>query len=248
MTGAAKGTVLKLLADIGEACDAFTDKAFQDLDCERIQCDEIWSFCYAKDRNIPRKLLGKGGIGSVWTWTAIDADTKLIVTYHVGTRDARCANHFMLDLASRLSSRVQLTTDGHKAYLYATALAFDDVDYAILVKLYGPGPETGTEGRYSPPQCIGTRMEMKQGYPDPDHVSTSYAERSNLTIRMSMRRFTRLTNGHSKKIENHGHAFALFTMHYNYCRKHMSLKGQTPAMAAGLADHVWTLEELVSLG
>jgi IS1 family transposase len=246
MTGVAKGTVLKLLADLGRACAEFMDKTLVDLPCKRIQCDEIWSFCYAKDKNVPSRMHGQPGIGSIWTWTAIDADTKLIASFHVGTRDAHCANHFMCDLADRLANRVQLTTDGHKAYLWATNLAFDgDVDYSILVKLYGNESATG-EQRYSPQKCIGTRLDVVSGEPDLDHASTSFVERSNLTLRMGSRRFTRLTNAFSKKIENLEYAVAIHFMHYNFCRVHSTIK-TTPAMAAGIADHVWTLDEMVAL-
>lgn len=192
------------------------------------------------------------GVGSIWTWTAIDADTKLIVTYHIGTRDAWCANHFMRDVAARLANRVQLTTDGHKAYLEATWNAFQgEVDYSMLVKLYGPEPGEG-EQRYSPPKCVGTRVDIIDGEPDLDHSSTSYVERSNLTLQMGQRRFTRLTNGFSKKVENLEHAVSLHTMHYNFCRPHQTLskmagRKTTPAMSAGVADHVWSLEEVIAL-
>ncbi len=256
MTGAAKGTVLKLLADLGEACRGYQREVMVDLPCKRVQCDEIWSFCYAKDKNVPEAMRPKRSItrpncdkdnmvGSVWTWTAIDADTKLVPSFHVGTRDAWCAWHFMRDLAGRLRGRVQLTTDGHHAYLSAVYDGFGtDIDYAMLVKLYGTEP--AGEARYSPPKCIGTRMEVKCGDPDPAHVSTSYAERQNLNMRMGMRRFTRLTNAFSKKCENHEHMIGLYYMFYNFGRVHQTLK-TTPAVAAGVADHVWTLEELVGL-
>jgi IS1 family transposase len=251
MTGAAKGTVLKLIRDLGEACSDFQDKALRGLRTERVQCDEIWSFCYAKDKNVPRSMEGQPGVGSVWTWTAIDADTKLMISYFVGDRSARSACRFMQDVASRLDNRVQLTTDGHNAYLEAVGLAFDgvEIDYAQLIKKYGPGPADA--GRYSPPVCTGTEPFPIMGNPDLDHVSTSYVERANLTMRMSMRRFTRLTNAFSKRVEMHEHAVALHFMHYNFCRPHMTLskgaKKVTPAMAAGVADHVWTLDEVVGL-
>jgi IS1 family transposase len=249
MTGVAKRTVLKLLADLGAACDDYQDQALRGLRCQRVQCDEIWSFCYAKDRNVPERMKDQEGVGSVWTWTAIDADTKLMLTWLVGARDAACANRFMLDVASRVEGRVQLTTDGFKAYKWATALAFPDgaVDYAQLIKVYAGVSDGNPEAKYSPPVCCGARKEPVRGWPDADHISTSFVERSNLTMRMAVRRFTRLTNGFSKKIDNHGHAVALHFMHYNFCRKHQSLKGQTPAMAAGVADHVWTISELVAL-
>lgn len=250
MTGAAKGTVLKLLADLGAACSEYQHRTLRNLASKRVQCDEIWSFCYAKDKNVPAHMKDEPGVGSIWTWTAIDADSKLIITYHIGTRDAWCANHFMRDVAGRLANRVQLTTDGHKAYLEATWDAFGgNVDYAMLVKLYGPEPGEG-EQRYSPPKCIGTRIDIIDGEPDLDHSSTSYVERSNLTLRMGSRRFTRLTNGFSKKVENLEHAVSLHAMHYNFCRPHQTLSKhgkRTPAMASGVTDHVWSLDELVAL-
>lgn len=253
LTGAAKGTVLKLLVEVGRACSEYQHKSLRNLTCKRVQCDEIWSFCYAKDKNVPERMRHDPGVGSIWTWTAIDADSKLIVTYHIGTRDAWCANHFMKDVAARLANRVQLTTDGHHAYLEATWNAFQgEVDYAMLVKLYGPEPSEG-QARYSPPACIGTRLDLIDGEPDLDHASTSFVERSNLTLRMGQRRFTRLTNAFSKKAENLEHAVSLHTMHYNFCRPHMTLTKAangvktTPAMAAGISDHIWTLAELLAL-
>lgn len=245
MTGVAKNTVIKLLADVGTACASYMDIAMRDLPCERLQCDEIWSFCHAKQKNVPAEHEGEWGYGDVWTWVAIDADTKLIPSYFVGRRDTQCATIFIRDLASRLSHRVQLTTDGHRPYLQAVENTFGmDIDYAMLVKLYGPEPSG--EKRYSPPVCIGAEKHIIHGNPDEAHISTSYVERSNLTMRMSMRRFTRLTNAFSKKIENHEHAIALHFMHYNFCRKHQTLK-TTPAVAAGISGHVWTIEEIVSL-
>jgi IS1 family transposase len=234
MTGAAKGTVLKLLADLGTVCRAYHDDHVRGLTSRRIQCDEIWSFCYAKDKNLPPDMQGTYGVGSIWTWTAIDAETKLIAGYHVGTRDAPCAHEFMQDVASRLVTRVQLTTDGHKPYLAAVEDAFgSNIDYATLVKIYGDAPKD--ESRYSPPTCTGIKMIPVSGSPEKEHISTSYVERQNLTMRMSMRRFTRLTNAFSKKVENLAHAVALHFMFYNFCRVHQSLR-VTPAMAAGLAD------------
>jgi IS1 family transposase len=243
-TCAAKGTVLKLLADLGSACHAFHDVTVRGLRSQRIQCDEIWSFCGAKDKNVlPDEQ--RFGLGSVWTWTALDSETKLIAGYHVGTRDAACAYEFMTDLADRLATRVQLTTDGHKAYLNAVEDAFHgNIDYAMLVKIYGDVPAGA--GRYSPAACIGAQLVPITGEPDLTHVTTSHVERQNLTMRMSMRRFTRLTNGFSKKVENLAHAVALHFMHYNFCRVHQTLR-VTPAMAAGLSDHVWELSELVAL-
>ena len=219
------------------------------LNLKRIQCDEIWSFCYSKQKNVPEEHKGEFGYGDVWTWTAIDADTKLIPTWLVGLRDGECATEFIKDLAGRLANRVQLTTDGHKAYLEAVESAFGaDIDYAMLVKLYGA--EWPGEARYSPADCMGTKTISIQGRPDMKAVSTSYVERHNLTMRMSMRRFTRLTNGFSKKIENHMTALALYFMHYNFARPHKSLANpypRTPAMVAGLTDHVWTINEIVGL-
>jgi IS1 family transposase len=246
MTGVAKDTVIKLLAKIGRACAEHQDKALRNLTCKRIQCDEIWSFCYAKEKNVPEELRGKFGYGDVWTWTALCADTKLIPCWRVGGRNAWHAQHFMYDLASRLANRVQLTTDGHGVYLQAVEGAFGNaVDYAMLVKLYGNEPR-GKETRYSPAQCIGAIATPIVGNPDKRHISTSYVERQNLTMRMNMRRFTRLTNGFSKKVENHQHALALYFMYYNFCRIHQSLR-VTPAMAANISDHVWELREVVGL-
>jgi IS1 family transposase len=252
LTGAAKGTVLKFIADVGAASDDHQDKALRNLKTLRVQCDEIWAFCYSKDKNIPKEHANDPGVGSVWTWTALDADSKLMISYYLGDRSARSACRFMQDVASRLDNRVQLTTDGHNAYLEAVGLAFDgvEIDYAQLIKKYGPGPADA--GRYSPPVCTGTEPFPVMGDPDPDHISTSYVERANLSMRMGMRRFTRLTNAFSKKVENLAHSVAIHTMHYNFCRPHQTLcvKGGpkvTPAMAAGIADHVWSLEEVVAL-
>ena len=246
MTGAAKGTVLKLLVDLGKACAKYQDEKLRGLSCKQIQCDEIWSFCYAKEKNVPEEMKGKLGFGDVWTWTAIDADSKLIVSYLVGDRSAVYARKFIDDLASRLAHRVQLTTDGHKAYLSAVEGAFGaDVDYAMLDKIYNAPPRE-RQARYSPAERCGTRKIKVKGNPDITKVSTSYVERQNLTMRMSMRRMTRLTNAFSKKIENQAHAVALHFMHYNFCRVHQTLR-VTPAMEAGIADHAWTIEEVVGL-
>ena len=246
MTGVAKDTVTKLLARIGQACAEFQDKTLRNLPCKKIQCDEIWSFCYAKEKNVPQELRGKFGYGDVWTWTALCADTKIVPCWRVGDRDAWNAQHFMYDLASRLSNRVQLTTDGHRVYLEAVGLAFGtEIDYAMLVKLYGNEPRT-KEARYSPAVCIGAIPTIINGKPKPRHISTSFVERQNLTMRMQMRRFTRLTNAFSKKLENHQHAVALHFMHYNFCRIHQTLR-ITPAMAAGVSDHVWDISEIVGL-
>lgn len=245
MCDVAFNTVLKLLPEIGAACAEYMDKAIRNLTSKRIQCDEIWSFCYAKEKNVPASKRGEFGYGDVWTWVAIDADTKLVVNFMVGTRGAATAHRFMQDLASRVANRVQLTTDGHRVYLTAVENAFGaDIDYAMLVKLYGNDAEADT--RYSPAECIGTQIVGIAGRPDPKHISTSFVERQNLTMRMMMRRFTRLTNGFSKKVENHAWAIALHYMHYNFCRIHQTLR-VTPAMAAGISDHVWSIEELVSL-
>ncbi len=247
-----KVTALKLLRDVGAVCSDYQRKTLVALPCKRLQCDEVWSFVGCKERKVPLDEKGRGR-GDAWIWTAVCADTKLVPCWHVGGRDAGAAYLFMEDLASRLAHRVQITTDGHKAYLHAIEGAFgwDTVDYAMLVKLYGPSLEGPR--RYSPPQIRGTDTRWVMGNPDSKHVSTSYVERQNLTMRMNVRRLTRLTNGFSKKIENHRHALALHYMYYNFCRKHQTLtKGRggihtTPAMAAGVADHVWTLEEVVGL-
>jgi IS1 family transposase len=245
MTGVAKNTVVKLLEEIGRACAEYQDKALRNLTCKRIQCDEIWNFVYAKDKNIPADKQGQFGIGSVWTWAAIDADSKLIASWVVGNRDAGTAFSFMHDLAGRLANRVQLTTDGHRVYLNAVESAFgSEIDYAMLVKMYGSDGEANT--RYSPAEYIATEVVRIGGNPNPKHISTSFVERQNLTMRMGMRRFTRLTNGFSKKIENLQHAVALHFMHYNFCRVHQTLR-VTPAMEAGIANHVWSLSELVEL-
>lgn len=245
MTGAAKGTVIKLLADIGCACSEYQDRTLRNLPCKRVQVDEIWSFVGMKAKNVPEGKEGQLGYGDAWTWTAIDADTKLVPSFLVGHRDAFWAEQFMRDLAGRMANRIQLTSDGHKPYLYAVDAAFgSDIDYSQLVKIYGADKSSGT---YSPPVCIGCKKRCMKGRPDPKHVSTSFVERQNLTMRMNMRRFTRLTNAFSKKLDNLEHAVALHFMHYNFCRVHMSLEGKTPAMAAGVADHVWTLEEVAML-
>jgi IS1 family transposase len=245
MTDTAINTVVKLLVDVGKACAEYQDKALRNLKCKRIQCDEIWSFCYAKAKNVPEDKKGQFGYGDVWTWTAICADTKLVPSWLVGDRGAETAYMFIEDLASRLVHRVQLTTDGHRAYLTAIEDKFGpNIDYAMLVKIYG---SEGEQGKYSPPECIGSKKEVITGNPDHKHISTSYAERQNLTMRMSMRRFTRLTNAFSKKVENLAHAVALHFMYYNFGRIHKSLR-VTPAMEAGITDHVWTLEEIAGLG
>jgi IS1 family transposase len=223
----------------------YHDALIRNVRAGRVQCDEIWNFCYAKAKNVPESMKDSGA-GDVWTWVGIDADTKLIISYLVGGRGADWAQEFMQDLASRVTSRIQLTTDGHRVYADAVEQAFgSDIDYAMLVKLYGASSDS-PETRYSPATCIGCRTGVLSGNPDPQHVSTSYVERQNLTMRMGMRRFTRLTNGFSKKLENLRHAVAIHYMHYNFCRVHKSLR-VTPAMEATLASHVWTMEELVGL-
>ena len=239
-------TVTKLLVDVGMACAEFQDNALQNLTCRRIQCDEIWSFIGAKQKNVPEERRGEFGVGDVWTWTAIDADTKLIASWMVGTRDGDAARAFMGDLAPRLANRVQLTTDGHRVYLDAVEEAFAwDIDYAMLVKHYGEGPQ-GPDRKYSPAEYVSAEKRRVTGRPDKAHVSTSFVERQNLTMRMSCRRSTRLTNAFSKKVENHAHAVALHFMYYNFGRIHKTLR-VTPAMEAGVSKHVWSLEEIAAL-
>jgi IS1 family transposase len=246
MTGVARNTVTKLLVDLGTACSEYQDRTLKNLSCKRLQLDEIWSFVYAKAKNVPADRAGEFGVGDVWTWTAIDAETKLIPSWMVGTRDGDAAKAFVADLAGRLASRVQITTDGHSAYLQAVENAFGwDVDYAMLVKIYGQGGGQ-SETRYSPAVCIGCNKHRVTGNPDPRHISTSYAERANLSMRMHMRRFTRLTNAFSKKLENHVHALSLYFQWYNFGRIHQTLRC-TPAMRAGVSDHVWSIEEIVGL-
>jgi len=245
MTVAAKGTVIKLLVDIGKACLEYQYKVLRNLPCKFIQCDEIWSFCHAKAKNVPEDKKGQFGYGDVWTFTALCADTKLVLSWYIGNRDLEDATAFMKDLAARLKDRVQLTTDGHKMYLKAVDDAFgEEVDFSQLVKVYGKSQDS--EVRYSPPHCIGIKAKEVQGYPEPKHISTSYVERQNLTMRMNMRRFTRLTNAFSKKAENLGYAVALHFMYYNFCRIHQSLR-ITPAMKAKVTDHLWEIEDIVNL-
>src|SRR5213080_826050 len=245
MTGVAKNTVVKLLADIGCACAAYHNQQVRNLKVRCLQADEVWCFVGAKAKNV-RVEKKQEGWGDIWTWVGIDADTKLVVSYLVGGRDGGWATEFMEDCASRIRNRVQITTDGLKVYLDAVENAFGaDIDYAQLQKIYG-APSDEDQRRYSPARCIGCDMKVVSGDPDPKHVSTSYVERSNLTLRMGMRRFTRLTNGFSKKVENHRHMIALFFLYYNFCRVHSTLR-VTPAMEAGLSDHVWTSEEMCSL-
>jgi IS1 family transposase len=239
-------TVTKLLIEAGQAASDYQDRVFRDLPCRRLQLDEVWSFCYAKQKNVATAKAAPEGAGDVWTWTAICADTKLIPSWWVGDRDSVAARIFVDDLAGRLARRVQITSDGHRAYLDAIERSFgDSIDYAMLVKHYGPAPD-GPQQRYSPPQCIGTTVGTVTGNPDRKHVSTSYVERSNLTIRMGCRRFTRLTNAFSKKVENHAHAVALHMMFYNFCRIHKTLR-VAPAMAANVTDKLMSMDDVVAL-
>ena len=247
MTDTAINTVVKLLVDVGKACAEYQDQNLRNLSCKRLQCDEIWAFCYAKEKNVPEDKKGQYGYGDVWTWTAICADTKIVPSWLVGNRDAETAFVFMEDLASRLANRVQLTSDGLKVYIDAVDNAFGaDIDYAMLVKMYGESTEAKVQKRYSPAKYIASRKEAMTGNPERKHISTSFAERQNLTMRMSMRRFTRLTNAFSKKVENLAHAVSLHFMFYNFGRIHKTLR-VTPAMEAGVTDHVWNLEEIAGL-
>jgi IS1 family transposase len=236
-------TVTKLLVDAGTVCASFHDEMVRNVRAKRVQCDEIWSFCYSKAKNVPEYK--RGAAGDLWTWTGLDADSKLIISWTVGGRDSEYALIFMDDLRARLANRVQLTTDGHRAYLEAVEGAFgSDVDYAMLVKLYGESPEA--EKRYGPAQCIGARKTRIEGNPELAHVSTSYTERHNLTMRMQMRRFTRLTNAFSKKIDNHCHSLALYFVWYNWIRLHKAHR-TTPAMATGLTDKLMDMGDIVRL-
>ena len=238
-------TVTKLLVDAGLACARFHDEAVRGVTAQHVQCDEIWSFCYAKAKKVPTAKAAPQDAGDIWTWTALDRDSKLIIAYLVGGRDSEYANAFMQDVSERLVTRVQLTTDGHRAYLNAVEGAFGaDVDYAMLVKLYGNAP--GDERRYSPPECVGARKDRITGSPDPSMISTSHVERSNLSFRMHMRRFTRLTNAHSKKFENHCHMVALYTVWYNFARINSAVR-MAPAMAAGISDRLWDMADIVKL-
>jgi len=246
LTGASKKAVSRLLVDAGQAAAWYQDRVFRNLTCKRVQIDEIWAFVYAKQKNVAAAKKAPANAGDVWTWTAIDADTKLIASWFVGGRDSDAAIIFMDDLASRLANRVQLTSDGHKAYLEAVEGAFgSDIDYAMLVKIYGAAPDA-FKGRYSPAECLGAMKTRIEGNPDPKHVSTSFAERQNLNVRMHTRRFTRLTNAFSKKVENHAHSVALFAMYYNFVRIHKTLR-TTPAMAAGVTDRLWEIGYVVDV-
>lgn len=243
MPGASKNTIVKLLEDAGEAFSAYQAGAFRNLKLKRLQLDEIWAFCYAKQRNVMLAKAAPEEAGDLWTWVAIDAETKLVPSWRVGDRSGATATEFVCDLSGRLANRVQVTSDGHRAYLEAVEAGFGaDVDYAQLIKLYGETPHPA--GRYSPAQIQGTKTYCCTGNPDPRHVSTSFVERQNLTMRMSMRRFTRLTNGFSKKAENHAHSVAIHFMHYNFVRIHQSLR-ITPAMAAGVTSKLWSLTDMV---
>jgi IS1 family transposase len=245
ITGASKNTIAKLLVELGAACAEYMNRTLVNLDSKRIQCDEIWSYVAAKEKNVTPKLAAQKFCGDAWTWVAIDADTKLICSWLVGKRDSESACQFIDDLAGRLRHRIQLTTDGMRLYVHAVDSAFgENIDYAMLVKIYGSEPEG--EKRYSPARCIGCETKRMTGSPDPKHINTSYVERQNLTMRMSMRRFTRLTNAFSKKLENHIATVAIHTMYYNFVRIHQTLR-VTPAMAAGLTDRLWDVEDLVGL-
>jgi IS1 family transposase len=245
LTGASKNTIVKFLREAGEACLRYQDEHLRNLPCKRVQVDEIWSFVGMKQKNIPAERKGEFGIGDVWTWTAVCADTKLVASWLLGDRSGETAEVFIGDLASRLANRIQLTSDGHKAYLDAVENVFGaDVDYAQLVKIYGEALEA--QKRYSPAECVGCKRETVTGNPDPEHISTSFAERANLTMRMSMRRFTRLTNAFSKDVENHQHALAIYFMHYNFVRIHQTLR-VTPAMAAGVSAKLWELADVVAM-
>jgi IS1 family transposase len=253
-TGVAKNTITKLLADLGDACSYAANELLVDIDAKRVQGDEIWSFCYSKQKNVPEEHKGEFGYGDVWTWTAIDADTKLVISYLVGDRSTYSATRLMQDVAYRVRGRMQLTTDGHRPYLEAVDAAFvGDIDYAMLHKIYDAPKGQDNERRYSPAVCTGIDVKKIYGNPDEAHISTSYVERQNLTMRMSMRRFTRLTNGFSKKVENLTAAVSLHFIYYNFARPHQTLtkanggRKTTPAMAAGKTNRVWTLEDIVGL-
>jgi IS1 family transposase len=250
MTGAAKNTITKLLTDVGQACADYQDQAFRDLPCEVVEADEIWSYCYAKNKNVPEQFKGTPGYGDVWTFTAICADTKLVPSWLVGERTADDADVFLRDLAGRMANRIQLSTDGNKIYESTVGPAFNQqVDWAVIQKTYAT-PEVAEQRKYSPAEHTGTVVRVLKGDPDPSRISTSYVERQNLTMRMGMRRFTRLTNAFSKRVENLAHAVSLHFFFYNFARPHQSLKSpyaRTPAMAAGLTDHIWTVEEIAAL-
>jgi IS1 family transposase len=244
ITGAAKNTITKLLTDLGEAATAYQDRVLRDLSCTTIECDEMWGFCYAKQKNVPIEHQGTFGYGDVWTWIAICADTKLVPTWLVGERTTEDCMAFLRDLRDRMNDRIQLSTDGHQTYMGSIPYIFEEIDWAQLHKIYKA--PSAPAGRYSPPICTGTKVKIRLGDPDSERISTSYVERQNLTMRMGMRRFTRLTNGFSKKVENLAHAVSLHYLHYNFGRTHQTLEC-TPAMAAGVADHKWSLQEIAGL-
>ena len=247
IVGVSINTVTKLLVEAGHACEAYHDEHVRNVHASRVQCDEIWSFCYAKQKNVRAAQAAPEQAGDVWTWTALESDSKLMLSWMLGDRDAGYATKFMRDLESRLATRVQRTTDGHRVYLEAVEDAFGNgIDYAQLVKLYGESPEPGPERKYSPSVCNGARKQVIQGNPDKQHISTSHVERHNLTMRMSLRRFTRLTNAFSKKIDNHCHALALYFVFYNFVKIHKTLR-VTPAMQAGLTDRVWEWEDVLAM-
>ena len=247
LTGISRTTLIKLLEDAGQAFSEYQDRVLVNLPCKRIQVDEAWAFCYAKQKNVQAAKAAPEGAGDIWTWVGLDADTKLVASWYVGGRDSEAAATFIDDLAPRLASRVQLTSDGHKAYLEAVEGAFGgNVDYAQLVKLYGSAGGVSSDKRYSPAECTGIRKRNVEGKPDPAHVSTSYVERSNLSMRMGNRRMTRLTNAFSKKAENHAHMMAIYFMHYNFVRIHQTLR-ITPAMAAGVTPKLWEMSDMVKV-
>lgn len=247
LTDISRTTLIKLLEDAGAAFSAYQDKALVNLPCRRVQVDEAWAFCYAKQKNVAKAKSAPTGAGDIWTWVGLDADTKLVASWFVGGRDSEAAMEFMDDLAPRLAHRVQLTSDGHRPYLEAVEGAFGgDIDYAMLVKHYGPAPEQSAARRYSPAECTGVSVKSVEGNPNPKYISTSYVERQNLNIRMGNRRMTRLTNAFSKKAENHAHMMAVYFMHYNFVRIHKTLK-MTPAMAAGVTPKLWEMSDMVKV-
>src|SRR6266849_6312958 len=245
LTGISRTTLIKLLEDAGQAFSEYQDRVLVNLPCKRIQVDEAWAFCYAKQKNVPTAKAAPEGSGDIWTWVGLDADTKLVASFYVGRRDSEAAANFISDLAPRLASRVQITSDGHRPYLEAIEGAFGGaIDYAMLIKMYGPAPEG--QRRYSPPVCTGTHTYRIEGNPDPKHISTSYVERQNLNIRMGNRRMTRLTNAFSKKAKNHAYMMAIYFMHYNFVRIHQTLK-ITPAMAANVTRKLWEMSDIVKV-
>ena len=245
LTGISRTTLIKLLEDAGQAFSEYQDRVLMNLPCRRVQAEEAWAFCYAKQKNVATAKRAPEGAGDIWTWVGLDEETKLAVSWYVGSRDGEAALAFMTDLAKRLANRVQLTTDGHRAYLEAVEETFGaDIDYAQLVKIYGPAPEG--QRRYSPAECTGAIKHRVEGNPDPKHVNTSYAERQNLNIRMGNRRMTRLTNAFSKKAANHAHMMAIYFMYYNFVRIHQTLK-VTPAMASKVTGKLWEMSDMVKV-